>query len=97
MFDWIVARLHSTKLARYAVSIVALIVAAVLTALIIHFKLPRPFTGYGFLLVIIGSAWWGGYGPGLLTRLITDPVQQRRSWYVYLLTTPLGEAALAVR
>jgi len=35
------------------------------------------------------------YGPALLTRLITDPVQQRRSWYMYLLTTPLGEAALA--
>ncbi len=35
------------------------------------------------------------YGPALLTRLITDPVQQRRSWYMYLLTSPLGEAALA--
>jgi pimeloyl-ACP methyl ester carboxylesterase len=35
------------------------------------------------------------YGPGLFARLITDPVQQRRSWYMYLLTTPLGEAALA--
>ncbi|MEJ0047940.1 MAG: alpha/beta hydrolase [Rhodospirillales bacterium] len=28
-------------------------------------------------------------------RLITDPVQQRRSWYMYLLTGPLGEPALA--
>jgi pimeloyl-ACP methyl ester carboxylesterase len=35
------------------------------------------------------------YGPGLIGRLIADPVQQRRSWYMYLLTTPLGEAALA--
>jgi pimeloyl-ACP methyl ester carboxylesterase len=35
------------------------------------------------------------YGPGLIMRLIADPVQQRRSWYMYLFTTPLGEAALA--
>ncbi len=35
------------------------------------------------------------YGPGLVMRLITDPVQQRRSWYMYLLTGPLGEPALA--
>jgi pimeloyl-ACP methyl ester carboxylesterase len=35
------------------------------------------------------------YGPGLGMRLITDPVQQRRSWYMYLLTSPLGEPALA--
>jgi len=71
MLDWIVGRLHSTRGARYAVSIVALIVAAVLTALIIHFKLPRQLTGYGFLLVIVGSAWWGGYGPGLFTTSAT--------------------------
>jgi pimeloyl-ACP methyl ester carboxylesterase len=35
------------------------------------------------------------YGPGLATSLITDPAQQRRSWYMYLLTSPLGEMALA--
>jgi len=35
------------------------------------------------------------YGPGLIGRLIADPVQQRRSWYMYLLASPLGEAALA--
>lgn len=31
----------------------------------------RQITGYAFLLVIIGSAWWGGYGPGLLTTFAT--------------------------
>ena len=35
------------------------------------------------------------YGPGLIMRLITDPAQQRRSWYMYLLTSPLGEPSLA--
>jgi pimeloyl-ACP methyl ester carboxylesterase len=35
------------------------------------------------------------YGPGFGMRLITDPDQQRRSWYMYLLTSPLGEPALA--
>jgi pimeloyl-ACP methyl ester carboxylesterase len=35
------------------------------------------------------------YGNGLIMRLIGDPVQQRRSWYMYLLTSPLGEMALS--
>jgi pimeloyl-ACP methyl ester carboxylesterase len=35
------------------------------------------------------------YGPSLAMSLITDPVQQRRSWYMYLLTSPLGEMALS--
>jgi pimeloyl-ACP methyl ester carboxylesterase len=34
------------------------------------------------------------YGPALITRLITDPAQQKRSWYMYLLTSPLGVPAL---
>jgi signal transduction histidine kinase len=70
MTDWIVARLHS-RTARYALSIVALLAAAALTLLVVHFKLPRQVIGYGFLLVIIGTAWWGGYGPGLLTTCAT--------------------------
>jgi signal transduction histidine kinase len=70
MTAWIVARLR-WRAARYAVSVIALVVAAALTALIVHFKLPRQITGYAFLLVIIGSAWWGGYGPGLLTACAT--------------------------
>ena len=35
------------------------------------------------------------YGPGLAMSLITDAAQQRRSWYMYLLTSPLGEMALS--
>jgi signal transduction histidine kinase len=70
MTNSILARLQ-TRTARYAVSVIALVVAAALTACIVHFKLPRQVTGYGFLLVIIGSAWWGGYGPGLLTTSAT--------------------------
>lgn len=60
-----------TEVRRYATSVVALAVAGVLTALIVHFNLPRQVTGYAFLLVIIGSAWWGGYGPGIVTTLVT--------------------------
>jgi signal transduction histidine kinase len=58
-------------LARYALSVAALGVAVGLTLFILHFKLPRPLLNYGFLVVIIGSAWWGGYGPGVLTTLAT--------------------------
>jgi pimeloyl-ACP methyl ester carboxylesterase len=35
------------------------------------------------------------YGPGLVMSLIANPAQQRRSWYMYLLTSPLGEMALS--
>jgi len=67
----IIRRLQSTKGARYIVAIVALIVAAALALIVVHFHLPRQASGYAFLLVIMGSAWWGGYGPGLLTTLAT--------------------------
>lgn len=60
-----------SKAGRYAVSLIALLLAALLTVLIVHFKLPRQIIGYAFLLVIIGSAWWGGYGPGLITTFAT--------------------------
>src|ERR1035437_1606133 len=70
MTDWIVSRVHS-KTDRYAVSVLALFLAAALTLFIVHFKLPRQINGYAFLLVIIGSAWWGGYGPGLVTTFTT--------------------------
>jgi signal transduction histidine kinase len=70
MSDPIAARFKSST-GRYAISLIALLLAAALTLLIVHFKLPRQITGYGFLLVIIGSAWWGGYGPGLVTTFAT--------------------------
>jgi signal transduction histidine kinase len=70
MRPWLVARLRSSA-GRYAVSVLALLIAAALTLLIVHFKLPRQITSYAFLLVIIGSAWWGGYGPGLITAFAT--------------------------
>ena len=61
----------SNILARYGVALAGLGVAAALTLVILHFQLPRPTIAYGFLLVIIGSAWWGGFGPGLLTTFVT--------------------------
>lgn len=71
MLAWIVGRFHKGKMVRYAVSVAAFLTAAGVTALLLHFKLPRQGAGYVFLLVIIGSAWWGGYGPGLLTTAAT--------------------------
>jgi len=35
------------------------------------------------------------YGPALRDAMIHDPAQQKRSWYMYLFQTALGEAALA--
>jgi signal transduction histidine kinase len=65
------ARSLQSPIGRYAVSLIALMVAGALTALIVHFKLPRQIVGYAFLLVIMGSAWWGGYGPGVVTTFVT--------------------------
>lgn len=31
---------------------------------------PQPIIPFGFLLAILASAWWGGYGPGLLTSIL---------------------------
>src|SRR3984957_4310906 len=70
MTRWIVALLQ-TRIGRYATSIVALVVAAILTLVIVRFHLPRQIKSYAFLFVIIGSAWWGGYGPGLITTFAT--------------------------
>src|SRR5579862_9351088 len=64
------ARLDS-KMGRYAVSLGVLLLAAALTLVVVHFKLPRQIIGYAFLIVIIGSAWWGGYGAGLTTTFLT--------------------------
>jgi len=70
MTDWLAARLR-LRTWRYSLPVVALLLAAALTATLVHFKLPRQASGYAFLLVIIGSAWWGGYGPGLLATFAT--------------------------
>jgi signal transduction histidine kinase len=70
MTSWIVSFLK-TRAGRYATSVIALVVAAALTLVIVRFNLPRQITSYAFLLVIIGSAWWGGYGPGLITAFAT--------------------------
>jgi hypothetical protein len=55
----LIAALLETGVGRYATPIVALSVAAVLTVLIVPFHLPRQVKSHAFLLVIIGSAWWG--------------------------------------
>jgi pimeloyl-ACP methyl ester carboxylesterase len=34
------------------------------------------------------------YGPGMVRALITNPKQQRRSWYVFYFQTPLAEVAV---
>lgn len=34
------------------------------------------------------------YGPGLARALLTDPAQQRRSWYVFFFQTPLAELSI---
>ena len=70
MGSTVVARIPRV-LARYAVAVAALGVAAGLTLVILRFHLPRQLINYGFLIVIFGSAYWGGYGPGLFTTLTT--------------------------
>lgn len=35
------------------------------------------------------------YGPGLTSALVSDPEQQRRSWYMFFFQTPMAELAVA--
>lgn len=56
---------------RYLVALVALGLAAGITEVILHTTGSRPTISVVFLLAILASAWWGGYGPGILTTLVT--------------------------
>ncbi len=54
----------------YAGAIGALCVSVALAALLAHFGYGR-LSGFIFILVILGSAWWGGYGPGIFATILT--------------------------
>jgi light-regulated signal transduction histidine kinase (bacteriophytochrome) len=96
MSDPVAARFKS-RTGRYAISLIALLLAAALTLLIVHFKLPRQINGYAFLLVIIGSAWWGGYGPGLVTTFATLLLGPYLTQPTYSIRHPtLGSAPMVV-
>ncbi len=36
-----------------------------------HTAMPKGIVGFVFLLIILGSAWWGGYVPGVLATILT--------------------------
>ncbi len=62
-----------SALVRYSVPIVGLGLSTILALLIRHFAGPKPspFTSVAFLLVIMASAWWGGYVPGMIAALLS--------------------------
>lgn len=62
-----------SALVRYSIPIVGLGLSTILALVIRHFAgaKPSPFASVAFLLVIMASAWWGGYVPGIIASLIS--------------------------
>jgi K+-sensing histidine kinase KdpD len=60
--------LRSTLLG-YGIAVAATIVPILLTILVYRF-LPGAVSMI-FLIAILASAWWGGYGPGAVTTLLS--------------------------
>jgi signal transduction histidine kinase len=54
-------------LAGYLVAVAALAGVVAIARIFPH--VPRPVTAYSGLLVLLASAWWGGYGPGIAVTL----------------------------
>ncbi len=61
-------------LAPYAAAITALALATGIAAALELTSVPRGVYGFVFLLVMLGSAWWGGYGPGFVVTALTVTV-----------------------
>jgi len=60
-------------LLRYGVSIAGLLLATIFAVVLHHFGERRmaPFSTVAFLILIMASAWWGGYCPGILVCLLS--------------------------
>src|ERR1700757_4542349 len=54
----------------YIAAILALALSVAATAVFVHTPLVKA-AAFVFLLLILGSAWWGGYGPGVFVTVIT--------------------------
>jgi light-regulated signal transduction histidine kinase (bacteriophytochrome) len=55
----------------YAGAILAVALACAVTFGILRTVGPNVAIGYAFLFAIMGAAWWGGYGPGLLVLFLS--------------------------
>ncbi|HUQ95811.1 MAG TPA: PAS domain S-box protein [Bryobacteraceae bacterium] len=64
---------NSKILRPYLIALATLIPAVLITFTVtrtVGFR-PHPAIGFSYLLSILASAWWGGYGPGLLSCLVS--------------------------
>lgn len=63
-----------SALVRYAIPLIALGLSTILAVALRQVTAPNPpppIAQVAFLLAIMGSAWWGGYVPGILACLLT--------------------------
>lgn len=67
------APMRRSALVRYSVSIVGVGLATLLALLIRHVAGPKPspISSVAFLLVVLASAWWGGYVSGIIVTLLS--------------------------
>lgn len=63
----------NSALVRYAIPLLGVGISTLLALAIHHFLnlTSHPVISVAFLLVIMGSAWWGGYVPGILSCLLS--------------------------
>ena len=55
----------------YLIALCALALATILSLVVPHQGAWRSLVTFGFLFAIMASAWWGGYGPGILVTFLT--------------------------
>ena len=58
-------------LAPYLSTLVAVAITTAVTLVLLLSPLPRGIYVFLYLVVILGSAWWGGYGPGIFATVIS--------------------------
>ncbi len=60
----------SRIIAPYAASIAALALTTGVALVLVRSSAPNPLLSAIYLLLVLGTAWWGGYGPGILTAVL---------------------------
>ncbi|MBZ5600825.1 MAG: DUF4118 domain-containing protein [Acidobacteriia bacterium] len=61
----------SRIVAPYAATLAALALITAAAAVLLPHSVPRFLFSTAFLLAILASAWWGGYGPGIFATIVT--------------------------
>jgi light-regulated signal transduction histidine kinase (bacteriophytochrome) len=56
--------------APYAAALTVLALITAITIALLHTAFPRPLYGFIFVVLALGTAWWGSYGPGIFIAVM---------------------------